>query len=135
MAFGEWDDTYSVNVKEIDEQHKKLVDMINRLHSSMNDGTASSIVSEILTGMAAYTDYHFCTEEEYFEKFDLREKDIHIAEHINFKNKVKEFTEKYEQNPMALTIEVMYFLSDWLKKHIQGTDKNYTTLFNNHGLT
>jgi len=57
----EWDEKYSVNVDEIDEQHKKLVDLIKQLHDSLEDGSASETVGEVLNEMAEYTEYHFET--------------------------------------------------------------------------
>ncbi len=134
MSLWQWDESYSVGVSEIDEQHKKLVGMINRLHDGLGQGLGSELIGEILDEMAAYTEYHFQTEEDYFNQFNFREKDIHTAEHKGFSKKVSEFQEKFRTNPMILSVEVMYYLSNWLKNHIQGTDRNYTVLFNENGL-
>jgi hemerythrin len=134
MALFRWNDTYSVGVTEIDDQHRNLVDMINRLHDGLGEGKGSEVIGPILNDMAEYAQYHFDTEEGYFKEFRFRETDIHTAEHMKFKRKVDDFCEKYKTDPMILSVEVMYFLSNWLKNHIQGSDKNYTKCFNDNGL-
>ena len=134
MSLWQWDETYSVGVDEIDDQHQKLIGMINKLHDGLGQGVGSGVIGDILNEMADYTEYHFKTEEDYFEKFNFREMDIHVSEHKSFSNKVSEFNAKFENNPMILSVEVMYYLSNWLKNHIQGTDRNYTKLFNDNGL-
>ena len=48
MVLFEWDDTYSVNVGEIDEQHQKLVGMLNDLHEAMEQGKDKDALQEIL---------------------------------------------------------------------------------------
>ncbi len=54
-----WADEYSVNVPEIDAQHKKLMDMINRLYEAMENGCGSQVVGQILDDLVVYTQNHF----------------------------------------------------------------------------
>ncbi len=134
MQLIKWDDNFSVKVKEIDEQHKKLVEMINALHDAMSEGKSKEILSDIIQKMIEYTDFHFKTEEKYFDKFDYPDSKKHKAEHINFVQKVTEFHDGYKSGKVFLSIEVMDFLKNWLHSHITGSDKNYTSFFNSKGL-
>jgi len=79
----------------------------------------------------------FCAHLKYFassSKFGYIETKEHGWQHTNFKRKVMEFQDKFEQTPLVLSIEVMFFLSDWLKNHIQGSDKKFSACFNSNGL-
>jgi len=134
MALIEWSDQLSVNVAEIDGQHKKLVDMINRLHEAMRTGQGRAVIKDILTGLADYVVLHFTAEEKYMAKFGYADLTVHKAEHTRFVDTISKFHGDFEGGKVSLTIEVMNFLRDWLTKHIQGTDRKYTECFHENGL-
>jgi hemerythrin len=134
MAFIEWNNDLSVKVQEIDEQHKKLVAMINSLNDAMGAGKGKDVLKGILDEMVAYTKVHFGCEEAYMHKFDYGETFIHESEHVKFAKKALELQKGYAEGKLMLSLEVMNFLKDWLQKHIMGMDKKYTTCFNAKGL-
>ena len=129
-----WDDSLSVNVGVIDAQHQKLVKMINELNDAMRVGKSRDVLGGIVTGLVSYAGVHFSTEERYFDQFKYSETDAHKAEHSAFALKVDDFSQKFRQGQIGLSIELMDFLSDWLGKHIKGVDKKYSAFFNANGL-
>lgn len=129
-----WDESLGVNVKEIDTQHQKLIDLINELHDAMKGGKGKEVLQEILNGLADYTVYHFNTEEKYFAEFHYDKSVEHKGQHKEFVEKVVEFKKKFEADEVGLTIEIMHFLKDWTVEHIKGSDKEFTKCFNEHGL-
>lgn len=134
MALLTWNESFSVNVAEIDQQHKKLIDMVNDLNDAMKQGKGKEVLGKILNSMVSYTVSHFRTEEKYFDQFGYPEADDHKKEHAAFIEKVTDFKGKFESRNLFLTIEVMDFLSGWLKTHIMGTDRKYSDFFNEKGL-
>jgi hemerythrin len=134
MALIQWNDSLSVHVAEIDQQHKKLIDMINELNDAMRGGKGKDILGKIINNLINYTATHFKTEEKYFAQFGYPDTDNHQKEHAAFVQKVTGFKDGFEEKRLSLTIEVMNFLSDWLKNHIMGTDKKYSPFFNEKGL-
>lgn len=134
MSMITWNDTLSVNVAEIDRQHQKLIAIINELNDAMKVGKGREILGEIVTNLVNYTDTHFKTEEAYFEKFGYPNTADHKKEHTAFVQKVADFKEGFEQKRLSVSVEVMTFLSDWLRNHIMGTDKQYSRFFNDNGL-
>lgn len=134
MDLIKWDDSFSVNVAKIDQQHQKLILMINELHDAMKQGKGKEVLGKIVNGLISYTATHFKTEEDYFNQFGYPETDSHKKEHIAFVQKVSEFKDGFEKGKLSLSIEVMNFLSDWLQNHIKGTDKKYSQFFNGKGL-
>jgi hemerythrin len=135
MAIITWSSELSVNVKEIDDQHKKLIEMMSSLHEGMLQGKGKVALAKILQDLAEYTVYHFATEERYMRKYGYVHLDPHKEEHEDFIKKVNEFIEGYRANHLGLSIEVMNFLKEWLTEHIKGSDKGYVALFNAKGLT
>ncbi len=134
MALMNWNDSLSVNVAEIDQQHKRLIAMINELDDAMKIGKGKDSLGKIVNSLIAYTGTHFKTEEKYFTQFGYPDTDSHKKEHAAFVQKVVEFKDGFEKKKLTLTIDVMSFLSGWLKNHIMGTDKKYTPFFNEKGL-
>ena len=134
MALINWNDSFSVNVSKIDQQHKKLVTMINELSDAMKQGKGKDVLGQIVNDLIGYTATHFKTEESYFDQFGYPETDRHKQEHAAFVERVSDFKEGFEKGRLALSVEVMNFLSDWLQNHIKGTDKKYSQFFNEKGL-
>ena len=134
MPLIQWDDKLSVNVEEIDKQHQKLVQVINELQEAMQNRKGNEVLGKIIEEMVGYARTHFKTEEVYFDKFGYPEADSHKKEHAEFMDKVSDFKKDFDAGRIGLSVEVMNFLSDWLKNHIMGSDKNYSAFFNEKGL-
>jgi len=134
MALINWSENLSVNIKGLDNQHKKLVSVINELHDAMKKGESSKVLSKILFEMAAYTKTHFKSEEELFEKYNYPDKIKHKKEHDMFVQKVDDFMTEYNSGKTNLSFELMNFLTKWLTNHIQVSDKAYSNFFNKNGI-
>jgi|SRR5208337_3408667 len=134
MAMIQWNDSLSVNVVEIDKQHQKLIGMINELNDAMRQGKGKDALGKIVNGLIVYTGTHFKTEERYFDQLGYPEADSHKKGHSDFVAKVSEFKGGFEKGKRGLSIEVMNFLSDWLRNHIQSVDRKYGPFFNEKGL-
>jgi hemerythrin len=134
MAFVNWSEQYSVGVMEIDNQHKGLVKLINKLFDAMADGQANKVLHEIIEELVKYTHVHFATEEQYFASFNYAESEAHIAEHNKFVMEVSRFKAQFEAGNIVLSFEVFKFLKSWLINHIQGSDKKYSECFIANGL-
>ncbi len=63
MSFMTWNDSYSVGVKTIDQQHAGLFAMVNELHTAMMNGEAKNAVGPLLDKLVKYTLEHFAFEE------------------------------------------------------------------------
>ncbi len=64
MALMQWNDSLSVNIKEVDDQHKKLVAIINELHDAMRAGSGNAVLGNIFSKLTQYVASHFATEEK-----------------------------------------------------------------------
>ncbi len=129
-----WSEELSVGVSEIDDQHKRLILLINTLHDAMLAKQGKQAVSGILDELASYTVYHFKTEEQYMEKFGYPAYQSHRLEHGSFIQSVDSFMNDYSAGKLGLSIDIMNFLRDWVSNHIKGTDKKYSAFFREKGL-
>ncbi len=121
-----WKDDYATGCEIIDNQHKKLFDIINELFTAFEGAFAESQVPRILKELEEYTIYHFSTEERLFVEKNYPLKDQHKQEHDHFIQKIRKFKLDLEsgQNNL-LAFDVMITLKDWLIGHILGSDHKY----------
>ena len=125
MTLITWNDSFSVGSEEIDSQHRNLVGMLNGLHEAMSRGRGRDIMVATITNLVAYTRTHFRTEEDLFKHVGYPHTAAHVKEHQAFTGKITDFRDRFSAGKAALSVEVMNFLSDWLKNHIMGSDKQY----------
>jgi hemerythrin len=130
----EWQDNFSVNIKEIDQQHRKLVEMINSLYEAMAAKKGREAHKAIIDGMVDYAAVHFRTEDRYMTRYNYPATLTHQKEHENFTAKAMDLKERASRDGFILTLEIMNFLRDWLQNHILGTDKQYSSFFNERGI-
>lgn len=129
-----WSNDYSLDIKQIDDQHRILVDLINQLYGAFKKGTAKKQFVTIIKGLVDYTDYHFGVEEKYFKDFGYEESSGHVEQHSAFVNKIKEFQKAFDAGEVTVTYDLMSFLKDWLVNHILVSDRKYIDLFKNKGI-
>lgn len=133
MALFNWNDSYSVGVKHLDDDHKVLVNCLNEVFDLMSRKKPKEEIKPVLDGLKAYTIIHFKNEEKLFDKYDYPDTKVHKEKHKEFVDKVVEFYDGFNSGKLMLNAEVMNFLKDWLKLHINGMDKNYTMFLNAKG--
>lgn len=134
MALLEWTAKYSVNIKEMDEQHKKLFDMINELHDAMKGGRGKEVLGGIFTGLIQYVGTHFAAEERLMSAHAYAGYIAQKAEHDKLTKKALELQKNFQEDAPVVTMEVMNFLKDWLQTHILGSDKKYGPFLNSKGI-
>ncbi len=125
MAYMEWDSSLETGIPTIDQQHKRLVALVNELHDAMKSGKGRTIVGDTLKSLAGYTDYHFNTEERAFDSYGYPDAQAHKAQHSQLIRKVGELMIEYAKGEMTITMDTLQFLTDWVKTHIRQQDKAY----------
>ncbi len=123
MSLIAWNDTLSVGVREIDEQHRKLVQLINGLHDHMVAGDAREIMGKVLERIVQYTAFHFETEEKLMQQHAYTLSPAHVREHKNLVQTALALQSKFANGQTSITMETMTFLRDWLQHHILESDK------------
>ena len=122
-----WNKDYELGIPIIDEQHKKLVSIINRMESYRNTENCAQNIDQIFLELVNYSNYHFTIEETAMEKSKYPRLQIHRASHDIFIQKIHEFNVKSKKDNCFSLTETINFLYDWLIDHIMVEDQNYVS--------
>ena len=117
-----WNDTLSVEVDEVDEDHRRLVDLYNILNHAVEDEDSPDYIEALLEELISCTVWHFRHEERLMLKFNYGEFADHKAEHEDLIKSSWELQQKFLSQGKQLTTEDIEFLEIWLTRHILTTD-------------
>ncbi len=124
MAIFKWRESYETGVSTMDEQHQKLIELINKLYSALRDKESQTAIQDVLDEMNTYAEQHFEQEEVLLKEKDYPEYESHAAAHQSYRDKLKVLIENSEKEE-AQVQEVYTFLRQWWMEHIVGEDKKY----------
>ncbi|GAB0056475.1 Bacteriohemerythrin [Candidatus Magnetaquicoccaceae bacterium FCR-1] len=131
-----WNDALCVGVAQFDDDHKKLVRMVNDLARAMRsqDEGQSEVRSSILKGLVEYTVEHFGREAALFKQHGYPETEAHLRAHDKLVAKVLELVKEYEGGNSTVGTDLLVFAKNWLVEHIMGTDMKYREFFMSRGV-
>ncbi|HML17250.1 MAG TPA: bacteriohemerythrin [Bryobacteraceae bacterium] len=127
MSLFAWSPQYSVGCAEIDQQHQKLFKMADDLHQAMSERRGRAVITDLLKRLIDYTVYHFATEEKRMQESGYPNYPQHRVEHVKLTDRVMAFQKKVVSGETMISIDVLQFLSDWLKHHIGESDQKLGT--------
>jgi hemerythrin-like metal-binding protein len=114
----------------MDEQHKKLIAMINDLNVAVSQGKGRDAVRQTLNRLVSYAAEHFADEERLMTNAAYPGFAAHKPVHEAFAAKAIALSKDFEAGRAMVGADVMIFLKDWLVTHIMGTDKKYGPFVN-----
>lgn len=120
-----WNDNFETGITLIDEQHKKLIQLLNLLVQHLVYQSEVPTIDMVFEQLKEYVEYHFSCEQtiwhEHFEG-DTWEK-WHIHAHVNFVDEIIKIKEENSDRAYDETIEIIVkFLTHWLAQHILDSD-------------
>jgi hemerythrin-like metal-binding protein len=117
-----WSDVLSVAVDEIDEDHRKLVNIFNILNHSVAEGESPDYLAAVLEELINCTVWHFSHEERLMLKYRYEEIKEHKAEHQKLINSAKKLRQEILQTNKPVSDEDIEFLERWLTEHVLTAD-------------
>lgn len=117
-----WDDRYRIGLPIIDNQHKYLLQLINKLYDDITSGALPNCLGEVFNNLDDYAVYHFTLEERWMQGQLYPEFTRHRQEHATFKEHIAELRRLYQRRDDAAALKTLTFLYHWLATHIQGSD-------------
>lgn len=118
-----WGDILSVGVDEIDEDHRKLVNIFNLLNHAVMDEESPEYLAAILEELINCTAWHFSHEERLMLKYGYEEREAHKTAHHELIKAARELQQEILQADKLLADKDIGFLERWLTEHILTDDQ------------
>ncbi len=121
----QWNPNLSIGVDAIDEQHKNLFEMTDRLFEATKSNKAMEFIVDLLNFLDEYTKKHFADEEAYMLKIGFPEYRYQKKAHDEFIQQIAILKKDYQVSGgnIVLIINANQIILDWLLKHISKEDK------------
>lgn len=124
MAYFEWASDMAIdNDGPIDQDHRRLVAQVNRLHDATSEGRGQDIVAGLLEELLADTQEHLAHEERFLASVGFLESEAHHQGHERFVAELVRLKELYEGGSVTVATRLSQLLRDWLSLHIRRNDK------------
>lgn len=129
MSIMEWDSSLDIGVEEMNDQHKVLLDIMNRMHDEYEKDESSSMLGMLLNQLETATVKHFSEEEQFMEQHNYPGLGMHKNVHKSLLSKFADHKKTFEQTGV-MDDAFFAFLKLWLTAHIQGIDAKYAAHVN-----
>jgi hemerythrin len=128
-----WHDDYAIGNATIDAQHRKIIDIINLLHSLLNEATPADAAigaNEVFDQLAQYVMTHFAYEEQLMTDagYPVEKVIEHKRQHDKLLAAVQQVVDAYHAGDTEVLAELLpYLYGDWLIEHICHSDREYAS--------
>ncbi len=117
-----WDNSLSVEVPEIDEDHRRLVELYNLLSQAVARGEDHAYIDALTDELVACTVWHFRHEERLMLKHGYPGLPAHRDEHEELIANVRALQQHLQKHDRPVSGDDVEFLERWLMEHIFGAD-------------
>jgi hemerythrin len=130
----EWRPEFSVGFARLDGEHHHLISLMNKLHMALVNGQEIFVLGGILKELDWYTRSHFRAEEVLMKGYGYPGLATHIVQHERFKEQLVQYADHFQSGRVAIAVEVLDALQEWLVRHILGSDAAYAAFFQATGV-
>ena len=130
MAYLEWSDDLDTGIRVIDDQHRRIVAMINQLDDAQRTGSKAKVAT-VIDELIDYTVSHFAFEEAMLEEAGYVFTKAHKRVHALFIKRVEDYRQRFTSGE-DIADELKGLLGRWLFSHIRSDDRNYVEAVNDN---
>lgn len=113
-----WTPELAVGNTEIDEDHRQIFALLERLRQDAKTGLINQETQSIVDALREYTENHFAREEAFMRDINYPDYPLHKAEHERFVSEVCALQSRVARGARTLSLSIEQVLSDWLRRHV-----------------
>lgn len=126
-----FDQTHMIGVAKVDEEHRNLVHLLNRLNLAFRRGEAHAVIEGMFDDLLTATVQHFRTEAALMEQYQYAASEAHLREHDNLVREALYLKDHLKEGGELLALQSV---KDWLIGHIKHSDKLLGAYLNSRGV-
>tara|TARA_B100000315_G_scaffold107277_1_gene98476 strand:+ start:1084 stop:1488 length:405 start_codon:yes stop_codon:yes gene_type:complete len=130
-----WSDQYSVNIKEIDEQNKMLLDIVNEFDEAVGESKEEETLEKTIDLSLHYVNSYFTKQEELMKKYGYPNFDDHKDQHNKIIEELFHICKKHKEGDKEVARKIAFFFGYWLNTHVLIEDRKLGEFLNNKGVT
>ncbi len=130
----QWSDDLKLGILEMDEQHRRLIDLLNEFYDAVEHGSGEEGMDRLLQGLEQYTIFHFCAEEHLLAEINYPDLENHRKIHQIMVDQVKSARARYQEGDRKAIRELSAMALGWLYSHILKTDRKYSNYCKDHNI-
>jgi hemerythrin-like metal-binding protein len=123
-----------VGIRDLDRQHQTIMQLLNELHEEIMNGQINEAMAPLIDKLVALSKEHFATEEMLMDSTQFPGLADHRATHQELSRKVGEFLARQELGDRAAYSQFLYFLREWITRHMEKEDQQYAPWLAEHGI-
>ena len=129
-----WNDAFSVHVAQMDDHHKRLIEIANRIVEHLQNNSSLESLSKAFDALVDYTRYHFAAEEQLMSLYHYPEIQRHTERHGELIVQVLEYKERILEGNVPDKGGFVNFTENWLVRHLIEEDRKYSAFLNSQGV-
>ena len=132
MKLIEWTDASQLEIGSFDDEHRQLVELINRLHDALHVRQPLKMLRPFLAELEAYANAHFEGEEQLMRehKFPADKIERHTFEHNEFRTCLRSLARQFDAGETMIRLDLWHFVASWWNRHVLGSDREMAQMFN-----
>ena len=124
-----WNDNYSTGIEKIDEQHKGVLNLLNKFYTAKLERTDFKTLDSLIDQLKEYGEKHFTYEEELLKTIKYPDIQEHLSFHHNYYIKINILIPEFKLSNGNNIAEILSFLKEWWLSHILNADFKYARFY------
>jgi hemerythrin len=129
-----WDRGHDSGIGIIDEQHRELFRIVDRLRQTVQQKAGADTVEALLGELVACSERHFALEEQLMTRFGFPDLPQHRSEHTSMLISLQEVRSRLQESHQAIVTLLPTFMEGWLRHHFSDGDFGFVTFLKAHNL-
>jgi len=123
-----WTEQFATGSPTIDDQHRQLIQYVNRLEAMLVENNPSrehyETMLKFLTFLEDYVETHFTFEEQCMESYRCPSHRKNCQAHDQFRKMFARFRERFNHEGMRMELlkELNHTINTWIEGHILAID-------------
>lgn len=130
-----WGDELVFGVAKIDNEHKRLMDLVNQVYRDVKSGKGGQVDAGTFTDLFNYSKQHFADEAQFMESINYPDMEAHRVEHATFLDRLKAMDSAAKAGQSIMPVDVVSFMGSWWQSHIAGSDAKLAAYSKKNGIS